>query len=158
MSAKYYLEPGTREILTMAIWKRKALAVFPELTDELRQGDFTVYQLFFELVPLVKAAHRQGNIDTLRRSYGFAEWCLSQDSKDLWNSAGVAFYEHLFDEEALWLEVIPWLSPNVIAQVGGLWELMLKPDKYRKLLEVLDSNKAKKPELNIFSMGAIERL
>ena len=106
---------------------------------------------------MVKEAHRQRNTEMLRRAYGFAEWCLSQESKELWNPAAVAFYEHLFDEQVQWLEIIPWLSQKVITQVGGLWELMLKPDKYRELLEVL-GNKEVKAAVNIFSTGAIEKL
>jgi hypothetical protein len=142
----------------MSVWKRKAIAALPELAVELRQRDCTIYQLFFNLLPLVEEAHQEGNSDRLRRAYGFAEWCLSQESKELWNPAGVAFYEHLFDQETLWNDIIPWLSPTVITQVKGLWELMLKPDKYRELLKLLEIHKDAKREPNIFSTGAIENL
>jgi hypothetical protein len=109
-----------------------------------------VYQLFIDLVPLVKEAHRQQNTDMLRRAYDFAEWCLSQDNKELWNPVAVSFYEHLFDEEDLWREIVPWLSQKAITEVDGLWELMLKPDKYRQLLKVLGAKREVKREVNIF--------
>jgi hypothetical protein len=44
----------------------------------------------------------------LEKIYGFADWCASQKEKELWNAAGVAFYEHLADSnrtlEAIHLE------------------------------------------------------
>jgi hypothetical protein len=57
---------------------------------------------------------------------GVAEWCSAQRAKDLWNSAGVGFYEHLFDSHrSLWPEMVRWLSPRVVDDCMGLWELRL---------------------------------
>jgi hypothetical protein len=78
--------------------------------------------LYFDLLPMVREAHDNDDHDLLMRIYCFAQWCHAQEAKDLWNAAGVAFYEHLFDERKYWVEVIPWLSPSVIADCWSLWE------------------------------------
>src|SRR5712691_1137256 len=85
----------------------------------------TVYQLFFDLLPFTQDSHRLRNDHGLFRAYGYAEWCLHQKSKDLWNAAGVCFYEDPFDEQDKWDEVIPWLSPYVIAECSSLWQTHL---------------------------------
>ncbi len=118
----------------MSVWRRKALELFPDLRRALQKPGYSIYQLFFDLLPMVDVAHSESDEDMLRRSYGFAEWCLAQ--KDLWNAAGVAFYEHLFDGDELdWAERVRWLTPNVIRDVWGLWELVLgnSPSKLRRL-------------------------
>jgi hypothetical protein len=143
----------------MAVWRRKALALLPEFRRELGLRSYTLYQLFFDLVPAVQDAHRQGDDDLLRRAYGFAEWCLFQKSKDLWNPAGVAFYEDLFHcDRSLWERIIPWLSPEVIAQVRGLWEVMLKPGVYQELVSILAGHMESTTRANVFSTGEMKRL
>ncbi len=114
----------------MASWRRKVLTWFPDLRREAERPHFTVYSAFFELLPRVREAHMGGDTETLRRIYGFAEWCFRQPAKDLWNAAGVAFYEHLFDSHrSLWPEFVRWLSPQVVAGVWGLWEWQLSADE-----------------------------
>ncbi|HEX5444517.1 MAG TPA: hypothetical protein VFW87_11830 [Pirellulales bacterium] len=110
----------------MATWRRKALALFPDLRRDLQRPDFSVYMLFFELLPNVRQAHQEGDADALRRIHGFAAWCAEQNAKDLWNAAGVAFYEHLFDSHrSLWGEFVRWLPPRVLADCRALWEARL---------------------------------
>ncbi len=36
----------------MANWRRKALALFPELRYDVQLPEFTIYSLFFELLPM----------------------------------------------------------------------------------------------------------
>ena len=110
---------------------------FPGVATELSEPNYTIYQLFFDLTPMAEQAHKNHDTDSLGRIYGFAEWCLHQTDKDLWNSAGVAFYEHLFDERSLWDQIVPWLSTEVISQVQGLWEMMLPREEYQELTKVL---------------------
>ncbi len=116
----------------MAIWCRKALAAFPDLRQELNRRDYSLYDLFGDLRTLLWEAHDTRDIETLRQIYGFAEWCMSQRAKTLWNPAGVSFYEHIFDRRRLWEQVIPWLSPQVLHMVRGLWEVRLRPLDCRK--------------------------
>ncbi len=117
----------------MEIWRQKALAEFPCLRADLSDNGFSVYMLFFELVPMVREAHRTSNTDLQRRIYEFAEWCFSQEEKDLWNSAGVAFYEHLFDEPDHWEQTVSWLSLGVIEGCWSLWTYSLSYLEVRRL-------------------------
>jgi hypothetical protein len=40
-----------------------------------RTTTFSIYMVFFDLLPRVRKAHQEGDTETLRRIYGFAEWC-----------------------------------------------------------------------------------
>ena len=109
----------------MAAWRRKAVEQFPTLRRELNNPTYSIYALFFDLLPMVREAHQPVNEEVLRRIYDFAARCLDQRAKDLWNAAATAFYEHLFDRREDWISVIPWLSKKVIADCWGLWEARL---------------------------------
>src|SRR5438132_11252436 len=100
----------------MSAWRRKALQLFPELQVELNDSDYSIYMLYFELLPKVREAHKQGDEEMLAKIYGYAEWCLHQHSEDLWNAAGVAFYEHLLEgsKKSRWPMILSWLSPSVL--------------------------------------------
>lgn len=123
----------------MANWRRKALALFPDLRPELEQRSSTVYLLFMDLLPRLWVAHKTGDQAELRRIYGFAEWCSRQKATDLWNSAGVSFYEHLFDSHPSYRsEVVRWLSPTVIRTHWGLWEQRLTTCELKELRRLID--------------------
>jgi hypothetical protein len=126
----------------MAAWRERAITLFPELKQELNLKEYSVYQLLFDLLPRLEKAHSDGNERFLKRAYGFASWCAAQKTKDLWNAAGVAFYEHVFDRWNQRHLVVPWLSPQVIADSWGLWEMRLN----RSQLDELKSLFAKRRE------------
>jgi hypothetical protein len=122
----------------MSAWRRRALDAFPGLRRELQRRDYSIYRLFFDLLPLSREAHVQQDIHTLRQIYGFAEWCFRQSNEALWNAAGVAFYEHIFDvAESMWGEIVPWIPPNVKRDCWSIWELQLAPEKVARLRELL---------------------
>ena len=86
----------------METWRRKALEAFPELREELTGAGDTIaigsaYSLWFELLPMVRAAHDDGDTDLLQRIYDYAHWSARHPSKEVWNPVAVAFLEHLFD-------------------------------------------------------------
>lgn len=118
----------------MSTWRRKALALFPSLGHELQRPETTVYTVFF-LLPSVGEVLASGSRELLRRMFGFAEWCAEQPAKDLWNAAGVCFYEHLFDggNWAYRNEVVKWLPPRVIADCQGLWRHVLAPEEFEEI-------------------------
>lgn len=126
----------------MATWRRKALETFPELRQELCEpGEIeNVYELWFELLPMVRTAHDDGDADMLRRIYDVAHWSARHPSKELWNPVGVAFLEHLFDDdmsEARTREVLSWPADDVINDVWGLVQWRLEEndmDRLRRLL------------------------
>jgi hypothetical protein len=126
----------------MAAWRRRALELFPQLRRELNDREYTVYSLFFDLLPMLRKAHDAGDTELQRRIYRFAEWCSQQSAKDLWNAAGVAFYEHLLDSLAYSEQVIPWLSPRVVYTHWGLWEAMLSPSEWAKVRSLLEGKRS----------------
>jgi hypothetical protein len=130
----------------MSAWRRKAIDAFPELRQELNDSDqvFSINALWFELLPLTREAHGEGDEDLLRRIYDFAEWCDAQRG-DLSNAVAVTFYEHLFD--ARWMRplVVPWLTPKVIRDVRPLWEARLSSDDMREVNELLRRSDAAAP-------------
>ena len=67
----------------MASWRRKVLTFFPDMRCEMQQSDFSVCEAFFELLPRAQKAHLEGDTETLKRIYGFAEWCFEQEAKEL---------------------------------------------------------------------------
>ena len=142
----------------MSAWRRKALQLFPKLKQELNDREYTIYLLYFDLLPTLKDAHRLNDTEALRKIYGFAEWCCLQREKELWNPAGVCFYEHLFDENWLWHEVLPWLSPQVIQQVHSLWQWRLGDGDYHQLKNMLSQCKSARYRENIFHTGELQRL
>ena len=97
--------------------------------------------LYFDLVPMVREAHDENDDETLRRIYGFAEWCFSQTAEDLYNAAGVAFYEHLFDQKRYWSKVVPWLSPKVVHECQPLWQARLEAAEMRDVEELIRDRK-----------------
>jgi hypothetical protein len=122
----------------VATWRRKALALFPDLRCDVQRPDFSIYMVFFELLPMVREAHQEGDAEMLRRIYGYAEWCLEQKAKDLWNAAAVAFYEHLFDSHrSLWRQFVRWLSPRVVADCWGLWEWRLSAEELAEVRQLI---------------------
>jgi hypothetical protein len=89
--------------------------------------------LFFDLLPMARLAHEAADEKLLNRIYGFAEWCFSQPEKELWNAAGVAFYEHLFDEPQHWKEITGRLSLSVMENCWTLWDTRLSVFQLHRL-------------------------
>lgn len=122
----------------VSAWRREALKAFPELRTELNDKEemFSVYALWFELLPRVEEAHREEDEDLLRRIYGYAEWCFRQGG-DLENAVAVAFYEHLFDERWMRPLVPRWVKPEIVTSVWPLWELRLSDGDFREVRRLL---------------------
>ena len=113
----------------MAAWRRKALESFPQFRRELNDPGFSIYMLYFELVPLVRQAHKDADERTLHEIYGFANWCFEQHNGELRNATGVAYYEHLFDDWSLRHDVAKWITPEIERSCWCLWELRLESEK-----------------------------
>jgi hypothetical protein len=126
----------------MATWRRKALILFPMLAEDLNDREYSIYSLYFDLLPMSREAHDRKDDAFLESIYGYAEWCLSQQTKDLWNAAGVAFYEHLFDCRKHWKRVVPWLSPTVIDECWPLWEARLESGEVEDIRKLIETRKS----------------
>lgn len=141
----------------MSSWRRKAIHLFPKYKRDLTDKDFTIYHLFFDLLPDVLEAHDTNDVEKLQQIYGFAEWCITQQSKKLWNPAGVAFYEHLFDKPEYMEAVLPWLSPKVIQNVMPLWELMVSEVELIRLNSMIASRTTPFNK-NLYHTGDIDEI
>lgn len=124
--------PLSETISQMPEWKRKALALWPDLCDYLDEED-TLYVLFWELRSRCVDAHQAGNGEQLAKIYDYAEWCLNQQEEDVWNPAGVAFYEHLADTPETREGIPRWLMPEVYQQVRGLLHHWLGAEEFAKI-------------------------
>ena len=117
----------------MSVWRRKAIECLPKIQKELEQPDANIYTVFMELLPATIEAHRAGDSESLKKYYGFAEWCFEQKEKDLWNAAGVSFYEHLGDQDETLIAMPKWVKKEIYRDIRGLLELMVSDDKMKKL-------------------------
>jgi hypothetical protein len=125
----------------VAAWRRRALALFPELRGELnparwRRYGYNYYLLFFDLFAMFREALNVSDEQTLRRIFDFAEWCFCQGRRapDLNNAVCVCFYEHVFDvAHRDWADVACWLSPAVVEACWTLWEERQNKDEIQKL-------------------------
>jgi hypothetical protein len=121
----------------MATWRRRAIETFPELRRDLNDPGYSIYLLFFDLLVEVRVAHREQREERLRSIYGFAQWCFHQDAEPLWNAAGVAFYEHLFDERWMREAAAPWLPADVREGCIGLWRARLPAADFAEVERLL---------------------
>ena len=117
----------------MSVWRRKALELFPELKDELTDPDNTPYRVFSELVPRCRKAHAQKDEEMLKKIYGYAAWCARQPAKDLWNAAGVSFYEHIVKCDAAVKGFPRWVDADIFKDVECLLEDAMEREKFAKL-------------------------
>ena len=120
----------------MSSWRRMALELLPEQKFQNSRDYFSVYMIFFDLLPLVVHAHQLQDEDLLQRIYKYAEWCWTQKDKssDTYNAVCVAFYEHLVDEE-ITSEAIPkWIKPEIFEDIRDVFEPRMTSDEYKALL------------------------
>lgn len=117
----------------MSTWRQKAINCLPELRKDFEHPDITIYGVFFEMLPAAIEAHRSQDISRLQNIYEFAEWCFKQKDKDLWNAAGVAFYEHLGDQVETRNEIPKWVKYEIYKEIRGLLELRIAKDALLEL-------------------------
>ncbi len=120
-------------------WRQLAQALLPEVYGEERPD--TLYSFFFTLSPRGHDALKSDNTDELARIHAFTEWCVCHEQRYIWNAAGVAFYEHLFDSDVAVERVVPWLSAEVYARVKGLLEWRLGADMAAEIEHAMQRRK-----------------
>jgi hypothetical protein len=127
----------------VSAWRRLALQLFPEHRRIIQSNEFifSIYQLFFDLLPMTIEAHEIGNNDFLRRVYQFAEWCWKQKprSDDVYNAVCVSFYEHLVDHVASRNSIQYWLKPEIFEDIRDIFPPRMTEDEYKQLLDLYNS-------------------
>lgn len=123
----------------MSKWRRLAIELFPERRRQFQHSETTYYQVFFDLQLMVKKYHEANNIDGLRNTYGFAEWCWQQlnRSPDLANAAAVAFYEHLIDSQVTLNAIPTYLKPKIFEDMMPLFKYRYHLKKQESAFEEL---------------------
>jgi hypothetical protein len=117
----------------MSVWKQKAIACLPEFKEDLEKPDSTIYDVFLDLLPAVVSAHKENNVARLALMYDFAEWCFRQKEKELWNAAGVGFYEHLGDHIETWEAMAQWVKYDIYKEIRALLKLRISEQKLQEL-------------------------
>jgi hypothetical protein len=137
-------------------WRRKATALFPDVTRDLDEGDFALHELFAALGGLAAEAHAADDRPTLQRIHGFAEWCLHQGG-ELWQAAAIGFYENLFAKVA-WSEIVPWLSPYVVAELKKTWVTGFTNERAAELDQLVTTRRRVDYRDHAYATGEIESL
>src|SRR5690348_14287837 len=110
----------------MSTWRRKAIECLPECKSEFEHPETSIYDVYIEMLPAVIQAHKENNNDRLKKIYDYAEWCYRQKEKDLWNAAGVSFYEHLLDHKETLNDFHKWIKPEIYVEIRELLEWWTK--------------------------------
>jgi hypothetical protein len=127
----------------MSAWRRKALELLPEYKNSIekkKEFTFSVYQLFFDLQPIVVDAYKANHTDLLKRIYEFAEWCWNQKrpSVGLHEAAVVAFYEHLIDAPETRAFIPHSLNKEIFEGMRELFKARMPAVEYQYLLTDYD--------------------
>jgi len=117
----------------MERWRAKLIETFPDLRAEWEDGTVTIYTAFMELTAKCQDAHDRGDQTMLSRIYDFAAWCSRQGEKDLWNAAGVSFYEHMVDHPIALREVPRWIPPDVFHEISPLLQWRMGDKAFSEL-------------------------
>ncbi|MDP4254661.1 MAG: hypothetical protein Q8938_11695 [Bacteroidota bacterium] len=117
----------------MSAWRQKAIDCAPEFKKEFEQPETSIYDVFMDLRSVLVDAHRTNNVDRLRKIYDFAEWCFGQNTSDLWNAAGVSFYEHLADSEETLKAMPRWVKQDIYRKIRGLLQFRISDEKMKGL-------------------------
>jgi hypothetical protein len=128
----------------MSVWREKAVECAPELKKEFEQEYLTLYTVFMELLPILLQAHIDNDLERLKKIYDFAEWCLKQEDEELWNPAGVSFYEHLADSDVTYLQFTNWIKKETYFDIRDLFNQRVEDEKMRKLDDYYGYKQSKK--------------
>lgn len=117
----------------MSTWRKKAIECLPEDKKDLESPDTNIYTTFGYMLDALRTAHLNNDHEKLKKIYAFAAWCLKQKEKDLWNAAGVAFYEHLGDHEVTLHQIHNWVSKEIYGEIRELLKLRASDGSLKEL-------------------------
>jgi hypothetical protein len=155
--------------LTVAAWRRKAVALFPELCRGrfLSRGIWasnnfsSVYHLWFDLLPLTIQAHEANDKEFLKKVYGYAEWSFRLPNHEIWNAVGVSFYEHLVDHGPdFWPQFLPWIAQDIRNDIESLWDWRLEdqPERLKMFKQLMRTVRDNRSKDTVYATGAVQAL
>lgn len=117
----------------MSTWRKKAIECLPSYKKDLESPETSIYTAFHLMLPALKDAHIANDTVQVENIYGFAAWCFRQKAEDLWNAAGVSFYEHLADDAIVFEQLPRWLGKDIYIEIRGLLERRITADQLNQL-------------------------
>ncbi|MFA5794639.1 MAG: hypothetical protein WC980_06185 [Candidatus Brocadiia bacterium] len=123
----------------MAVWRKKYLELFPDLPKDFQEDG--IYIALHELVKKAKIAYDVSDNETLSRIFGFAEWCLKQNTGELNNAACVSFYEHLGEATDKLVKFSPWISPEALELASGILKWAFSEDDFLELKHAVEKKR-----------------
>jgi hypothetical protein len=94
----------------------------PELVAYALEPDSDEYLLFSKCKHLATFAFKENDEDLWRRIFAFAEWSFYQEEKEIWNPAGVSFYEYIFDCESMEAKAAKAIPSEIYKEIRNLFE------------------------------------
>jgi len=117
----------------MEEWRTKLIESLPDHRSDWEDPENSIYLAFTDLNAMCQEAHERGDDATLRAIYDFAAWCARQEEEDLWNAAGVSFYEHVVDHPIAVRDFPRWVPPDVFRNVAPLLEERMDEQEFAQL-------------------------
>ena len=109
----------------MSLWRRKALALFPQLRAEIASADGAAGVAFQLRVAVMEAYHREPlDEEFLASAYDYAWWFLSL-SPATEDAALCSFYGGIVRNEATRRDLNRWLTPEQFYVLSGEFEYHL---------------------------------
>ena len=98
-------------------WRQLAKSLVPDVNEGTFEKKPSTYTFFGYLRRACWEAHEANDSQRLCKIYAFAHWAFDHPSQDLWNPAGVTFFEDLFQNCKTFedvLKITPWLRPDIL--------------------------------------------
>lgn len=122
----------------MSAWRHRAYELFPEFgEDVLHRFRASPNNLAERLLAIAVAAHERSDMESLRRIYGYVNWCRNQGDH-LASSMDLVFYRRLMRFRSLWELIASWLSPDVVEECWETWKADLSLDEVSHLRSLIE--------------------
>ncbi|MBI2079395.1 hypothetical protein HYT84_01410 [Candidatus Micrarchaeota archaeon] len=93
-------------------WKEVVKNRFPEIYNS--QEHETIYSFLFDFLECVEKKHKDNDEKFLMKAYCFAEDCYNSKSDEIRNAIGVAFYEHVTNDEKMFVGCFDYISKEIM--------------------------------------------
>ncbi len=128
----------------MSLWRREALARFPELHREIADADGLTLFWFEIQHGLFQPAYasRPPKPEMIARVFRYAHWCLTHRSIEVRTAVVVSFYEHLMDDNNMRRDMPRWIAQEDFDLLCFAWEYSTK-EKFADLRQEFIANKTR---------------
>jgi len=129
------------------VWRQKGLKLLPELESDFNDEEFTPYLALTEVKNIALTALKSNKNHLVEKCFEYAEWCFRQDEEDLWNAAGICFYEYIYDQDEVLEKVVEIVSIEIFEDIKGLLEQRYSGDRSEKYVRINSYYEAKRSKL-----------